>query len=105
MAAIGLVYLSALLISIAGLIAIDFRQKLALFVSPLATVISVGAAVVVFLIWDIVGIAHGIFFRGSAPHLSGVLLGTELPLEELFFLILLSYNTLIVYQIFARKRA
>jgi lycopene cyclase domain-containing protein len=100
---IGFLYLALLLVSIAGLVAIDHRQKLALFVSPLATVISVSVAVVVFLIWDVIGIAQGIFFRGPAPHLSGILLGTELPLEELFFLVLLSYNTLLAYLFFARR--
>ena len=100
---IGFLYLTLLLISIAGLVAIDHKRQLALFVSPLPTVISVSVGVVVFLIWDIVGIALGIFFRGPAPHLSGLLLGPELPLEELFFLILLSYNTLLAYQFFARR--
>lgn len=99
------VYLALLLISIAGLGAIDHRHKLALFVSPKATILSVATAVVVFLAWDLVGIALGIFFRGDAPHLSGLLLAPELPLEELFFLILLSYNTLLVYLGFARRFA
>jgi lycopene cyclase domain-containing protein len=102
---IGFLYLSLLLISIMGLGALDFRHKLALFVSPLPTLISVFAAVLVFLAWDLVGIALGIFFRGNAPHLSGLLLAPELPLEELFFLILLSYNTLIAYQFFARRKS
>lgn len=101
---IGFLYIALLLISIAGLGAIDHKQKLALFANPLPTVISVAVGVVVFLIWDIVGIALGIFFRGPAPHLSGLLLGPELPLEELFFLILLSYNTLLAFQFFARRR-
>ena len=97
------VYLSLLLISILGLGAIDHRHKLALFVSPRATIVSVAAAVAVFLVWDLLGIALGIFFRGDAPHLSGLLLAPELPLEEFFFLVLLSYNTLLVYQGFARR--
>ncbi len=96
-------YLAALLVSIAGLVAIDKKHTLALFRSPMATLGSVGIAVVVFLIWDIVGITLGLFFRGSTPFLSGLLLGPELPLEELFFLILLSYNTLLVYQYFALR--
>ena len=101
---LGFLYLALLLISILGLGAIDKRHSLALFVSPLPTLISVAVAVAVFLAWDLVGIALGIFFRGDAPHLSGLLLAPELPLEELFFLILLSYNTLVVYQLFARGR-
>lgn len=96
-------YLAALLISIAGLVALDKKHNLALFRFPMATALSVGIAVIVFLIWDIVGIAFGIFFRGSTSFLSGLLLGPELPLEELFFLILLSYNTLLVYQFFALR--
>lgn len=91
-------YLLALVVSILGLVGIDRRHNLALFKYPLPTIISVSIAVVVFLIWDIVGIALGIFFRGSTIFLSGLLLGPELPLEELFFLILLSYNTLLAYQ-------
>jgi lycopene cyclase domain-containing protein len=96
-------YLFALVISILGLIGIDKRHNLALFRYPLPTLISVLVAVVVFLIWDIVGISLGIFFRGNTILLSGILLAPELPLEELFFLILLSYNTLLAYQFFAKR--
>lgn len=103
MTALSFLYLAALLVSIAGLVAIDHKKKLALFVSPLPTLISVAVAVMVFLAWDIAGISLGIFFRGPALHLSGILLAPELPLEELFFLILLSYNTLLAYQLFARR--
>lgn len=91
-------YLFALLFSILGVGLLDWTHRVALFVDPRATLLAVGLSVAVFLIWDIVGIANGIFFRGDAPHLSGILLAPELPLEELFFLILLSYNTLVVYR-------
>lgn len=101
---ISYLYLTILLISILGLIGIDRKHRLALFNNPRATIASVVFAVVVFLVWDIIGISLGIFFRGNAPHLSGLLLGPELPLEELFFLILLSYNTLLAYQFFAIRR-
>lgn len=97
-------YLSLLLISIMGLVGIDRNKKLALFRSPKATILSVSIAVAVFLIWDVVGISLGIFFRGNSPNLTGILLAPELPIEEVFFLILLSYNTLLVYQFFALRR-
>jgi hypothetical protein len=45
----------------------------------------------------VVGIAEGVFFRGSGPWMTGILLGPELPLEELFFVILLCYSTLVAY--------
>jgi lycopene cyclase domain-containing protein len=94
----SLLYLTALLIAIMGTGLLDWRHRLALFGGAVArTLIIVALAVVFFLIWDVVGISAGIFFRGGGPWMTGILLGPELPLEELFFLILLSYSTLIVY--------
>jgi lycopene cyclase domain-containing protein len=95
-------YLAALVLSITGLYLLDRRHKLAFASSPKAAALSIAIAVALFLVWDLIGIALGIFFRGDAPHLSGLLLAAELPLEELFFLILLSYNSLLVYLVFAR---
>ncbi|BDP99978.1 lycopene cyclase domain-containing protein [Aquiluna sp. KACHI24] len=91
-------YLIALILSILGVGLLDFTHKLALFVDARATLLAVTISVAVFLAWDIVGIINGIFFRGDAPHLSGILLAPELPLEEVFFLTLLCYNTLVVYR-------
>lgn len=96
-------YLSGLIFSILGLGLLDFKHQLAIRLYPLATVLSVTIGVFVFLVWDLVGIYFGIFFRGNAPHLTGITLAPELPLEEVFFLILLSYNTLLVYQFFAKR--
>jgi len=95
-------YLAAIVLSITGLYLLDRRHKLAFASSPKAAALSIAIAVALFLVWDLIGIALGIFFRGDAPHLSGLLLAPELPLEELFFLILLSYNSLLVYLVFAR---
>jgi lycopene cyclase domain-containing protein len=95
-------YLAALVLSITGLYLLDRRHKLAFASSPKAAALSIAIAVALFLVWDLIGIALRIFFRGDAPHLSGLLLAPELPLEELFFLILLSYNSLLVYLVFAR---
>lgn len=97
-------YLACLLVSIAGLVAIDFRNRLALPTAPLATIFTVLIALGFFLAWDVVGIANGIFFRGDSPNLSGLLIAPELPIEEVFFLILLSYNTLIFYALIERKK-
>jgi len=96
-------YLAALILSIGGLYLIDRKHKLAITGSPRAALLSIAVAVALFLIWDLAGIALGIFFRGDAPHLSGLVLAPELPVEEVFFLILLSYNALLVYLAFARR--
>lgn len=102
----SLVYLVALLGAILGTGLLDWRHKLAVFGgAPGRASVIVGVGVAFFLLWDVVGIAEGVFFRGSGPWMTGILLGPELPLEELFFLILLCYSTLIAYLLSASALA
>ena len=94
----SVVYLGALIFALLGTGLLDRRHRLALWGgAPLRTLIVVSVSVVFFLVWDVVGIAEGIFFRGGGPWMTGILSGPELPVEELFFLMLLSYSTLIAY--------
>ncbi|MBT5248381.1 MAG: lycopene cyclase domain-containing protein, partial [Microbacteriaceae bacterium] len=44
----------------------------------------------------------GVFFRGGGPWMTGILLAPELPLEEVFFLAVLSYSTLLSYLLAAK---
>jgi len=90
-------YLAALLVSLFGLFTLDRRFKLVFFRDWLAGIAAIGAGVAFFLIWDLFGIANGIFFRGETPGLTGLLLAPELPLEEVVFLTLLCYTTLEVF--------
>jgi lycopene cyclase domain-containing protein len=91
-------YLGALVFAILGTGLLDWRHRLAFFGgAAVRTAVIIGVAVAFFLAWDIAGIREGIFFRGSGPWMTGILLGPELPLEELFFLVLLSYSTLVSY--------
>ena len=99
-----ILYLLALTVSLLGMGLIDFKHKLALFSQPLRTAITIAVAVTVFLIWDLVGISLGIFFRGQGPYLTGLTIAPELPIEEVFFLTLLSYTILIAYLGFAKWR-
>ena len=91
-------YLAALIVSIAGLAVLDRRFRIAVFDQPRRSLLTVGIAVAVFLAWDAAGVGLGIFFIGGAPYLTGVLLAPEVPLEELFFLILLAYQTLLLWR-------
>ena len=100
-AQVSFLYLAALLFSIAGLATLDFRFKLAIAKSR-SYLCLILIPVVFFLTWDLAGISAGIFFRGDASHLTGILLTTELPLEEIFFLILLSYSALLLLKAFGR---
>ena len=97
-----LLYLSALLVSIAGMIVLDLRFKLFFAIAPLRAAIVMIVGVAFFLAWDVAGISLGIFFRGNPGLLTGILLAPELPLEELFFLTLLCYNTMNVYGFLSR---
>lgn len=90
-------YLASLCFSLFGMVMLDRRFRLFFFDNPkrAATVLLSGVAF--FLLWDISGIALGIFFRGETPFMTGALIGPELPLEELFFLVLLCYLTMNIY--------
>ena len=91
-------YLGALVISLVGLGLLDFRHKLAFSGGAgVRSAVILVLSVAFFVVWDVVGIATGVFFRGSGPWMTGVLLGPELPLEEVFFLMVLTYSTLISY--------
>jgi lycopene cyclase domain-containing protein len=94
-AEVSFLYLGALLVSITGLATLDFKYKLAIAKSKKYLCLIL-IPVAFFLTWDLAGISSGIFFRGNAAHLTGILLSSELPLEEIFFLILLSYSALLL---------
>jgi lycopene cyclase domain-containing protein len=90
----GIVYLAALLVSLTGMVVLDRRFRLFYWVNAKRASIVHGVGIVFFLVWDIYGIAQGLFFRGETSFMTGILLGPELPLEELFFLALLTYMTM-----------
>jgi lycopene cyclase domain-containing protein len=98
----GFAYLGALLLALAGLGTLDWRHRLAFWSDALRAAVCVGVGVAFFLLWDLAGLALGIFARGESPHMTGVLLAPELPLEEVFFLTLLSYNALLAWRGFER---
>lgn len=97
-------YLAVLLLSLAGLVAIDKKHKLAFAKNPKAATIAIAVPYLIFVIWDAAGIALGIFFKGQSSFLSGFMVGPEFPVEELFFLALLCYSTLIVSTWFSRGK-
>jgi len=104
----GFGYLGALLVSLAGPAVLDRRYRLAFWVDWRRAGACVLVGVVLFLGWDVAGLALGIFARGESPHMTGLLLAPELPVEEAFFLALLCYNTLLVWRTLdrrARRRA
>ncbi len=104
----GFGYLGALLLSLAGLAVVDRRYRLVFWADWRRAAWTVGIGVVGFLVWDLVGLGLGIFARGASPHMTGLLLAPELPVEEAVFLTLLCYVALIAWRWFdhsARMRA
>lgn len=101
---IGLTYLGLLLFSIAGLVVLDHRYRVAAFADPRRTLVAVGSAVLLFLGWDTAGIALGIFARGDVDVMTGIELWPEMPVEEPVFLVLLTYLTLLLWRLLARGR-
>ncbi len=97
MSLVNFAYIAALAIALTGMVLLDRRFGLFFWrdARRAATVLVTG--VVFFLIWDLGGILLGIFFRGQTDFMTGLLIGPELPIEEVFFLTLLCYNTMNAY--------
>lgn len=98
-------YLIALLVSLMGLGTLDWRYRVALFADARRTLLTLVITVAFFLVWDLVGVGLGIFFIGEAPYLSGWVVAPEVPVEEIAFLTLLTYQTLLLWLAFSRRHA
>jgi len=90
-------YLIGLLIGISGLLLIDRRWKLAFWRDGKRTAFTLIVAVLIFVLWDFFGIYVGVFFHGGSQYSLPYRLAPEFPVEEIVFLFLLTYSTLIVY--------
>lgn len=91
-------YLIGLITAIVCLGLIDWRYKLAFFFDAKRTAVTLSMAIALFVVWDILGINQGIFFHGGSAYTLPVRLLPEFPIEELFFLLLLTYVALIIYR-------
>ncbi len=93
----GVVYLAALLLSLGCMLLLDWRFRLFFWRDSVSAAVVTAVGLVFFLIWDIAGIASGIFFRGDGMIATGLVLAPELPLEEPIFLLFLVVCTMIIY--------
>jgi lycopene cyclase domain-containing protein len=82
---------------------IDHHYKLAYWHDRRRTVKTIAAAVAVFILWDLLGIASGIFYAGKSELFLPIRIAPEFPIEEVFFLTLLCYCTLVIYQFGASR--
>lgn len=91
-------YLLTLLFSLGGMVVLDWRYRLFFWHSARRAGIVLGVGVLFFVVWDLLGIGLGIFYRGEATIMTGIQLAPELPLEEIFFLTFLCYLTMNLVQ-------
>ena len=91
-------YLLGILIGITGMAIIDWRYKLAFWRNAKQTWAVVLTTMAIFILWDFFGIALGIFIGGQSPYQLPFSLAPHFPLEELFFLFLLGYCTVVIYR-------
>ncbi len=89
-------YPTALLVSLAGMATLDARYRLFLWRLPRRAVLVVGLGLVFFVVWDLAGIALGLFRHLDSPYATGLMLAPHLPVEEIVFLVFLSYLTMVL---------
>ncbi len=97
-------YLGLLVFSLIGTVLLDRRWKLALFVDARRTVFVIVISVAFFLAWDITGVSNGVFFKGDSELLIGWDIATEVPIEEVVFLTLLTHVSLLAFSWLERRR-
>lgn len=98
----GGLYLIALLLSLGCMLLLDWRFRLFFWRDAVSALVVTAVGLAFFLVWDIAGIANGIFLRGDAAIATGIVLAPELPLEEPVFLLFLVLCTMVIYSGSAR---
>ena len=101
----GLLYLAALTIALTGMVVLDRRFGLFFWADARRAAVVLVAGIAFFLVWDLLGIGLGIFFRGETSFMTGLVIAPELPIEEVFFLALLCYLTMNAYAAAGRMLA
>jgi lycopene cyclase domain-containing protein len=91
---VSFLYLGALAVALAGTVTLDVRYRLFFARDARRAAVVLAAGVLFFLAWDLSGIGLGLFLLGRGGFVSGILLAPQLPLEELFFLVLLCYTAM-----------
>jgi lycopene cyclase domain-containing protein len=90
-------YLLSLLLA-NSLLLIDRRFRLAFFFDWRRTIATILPGMVVFVLWDILGIGLHIFYAGHSRYSLGVMLGKNFPIEEPLFLFLLCFTSLLLWR-------
>ena len=93
----ALAYGGVLLLLIGCMAMIDARFRLVLWRAPRRRATALLLGIAFFLVWDVVAIEMGFYYRGESEAMTGILLAPELPIEELLFITFLCYITLVLH--------
>ena len=96
-------YLILLIFSISGMLIVDRKYKLFFWNSKVAAYKTIISLMLIFIIWDILGILLGIFFHGGSIYTLPIRIVPEFPIEELLFLFLLNYSCINIYLLLGKK--
>ncbi len=94
-------YLVLLLVSVGGLTLADYRFRLVFFDKPKAALKTVLGLVTILIIGDIIGVTWLVHYTNPL-YVSGIFLA-DIPIEEVLFLIMVSYFTLVCYTLIKRR--
>ncbi len=95
-------YIFVLVFSIAGLLLADWRLRLAFWYDKIASTKAVGYTILLLLIFDVAGVINKIFSTNQDYVVRLNIISPNIPIEEVVFLFMLCYVTLILYQLIGR---
>jgi lycopene cyclase domain-containing protein len=95
-------YLSTLVLALACVGLVDRRWRLVLWFDLRRGVAVVAAGAVFFLGWDLLALHQGFYRRGDGEVTTGMQISRDLPVEEVFFVLFLSYLTLVLHRLVDR---
>lgn len=99
------IYLVSLIVISICLVLVDKRFTLAFFHNVKQTAMTLALSLWLFIVWDLFGIRLGIFFHGDAQITLPFRIVPEFPIEELFFLFVLTYSALLLYRYVSKRRS
>ena len=91
-----MIYLLVLIALLGCMLLCDAKGKLFIFRHPVRAVIALAAGTGFFALWDVLAIDRGIFLHRQSELMTGLMVGDQFPLEEVFFLLFLCYSSMIV---------
>jgi lycopene cyclase domain-containing protein len=91
-------YLASLLIVLCCLVFIDRQWRLVFFRNFSASWRTLTLGLIYFTVWDACGIALHIFYNGHSRFITGLHITANFPVEELFFLLILNYAPLLLWE-------